>query len=171
MRKTVIACHLILISALVLADECIKSYLYFFRQDLMSECAGGVLHIHPTFNEYGTTMSMVFNLPYNETVFIIWNLVLLGLAGWIWKYSYDKLVAFKKKTIWLFPVDAWLAVGLGRIIERVFWEFTLDYIAVRNFGIWDTLDFYAISGGIGVVIMFLFLDKWKAKVIKNEENM
>ena len=81
------------------------------------------------------------------------------------------MVAFKKKTIWLFPIDEWLAVGLGRIIERVFWEFTLDYIAVRNFGIWDTLDFYAIFGGIGVVIMFLFFDKWRVKVIKNEENM
>ena len=47
----------------------------------------------------------------------------------------------------------------------------MDYIAVRNFGIWDTLDFYAIFGGIGVVIMFLFFDKWRVKVIKNEENM
>ena len=69
--KKVIGCHLMLIGALILADELIKSYLYFFRQDLMSECAGGVLHIHPTFNEYGTTMSMVFNLPHNKTVFVI----------------------------------------------------------------------------------------------------
>lgn len=161
--KKKISINFLVVAILITIDECIKKYIYFIRQGLTETCSGGIIHIHPVFNEYGTTMNMLSQTSHSKMGFVVWNLILLGVAVWLWNYSYRTLIAYKKSLVWLLPIDFLAAVGLGRIVERFCWEYTLDYIAIRNYGIWDTLDLYAMCGSLGCIVLFFALDRWKAQ--------
>ena len=151
MKKTDVL-HLSLIAILIILDEFIKYYIVHVIKAPLDVCngEGGLVHFHPTFNTAGNALSLRTGLEFSQGLFLMVACVgtVVMLYDWI-KY---------RNTAGVLVFDLVLAGTLGRVIERLFWSYTLDYIAVKNLAIFDLIDIYLFLGAAGAAVFLVYVD-------------
>ena len=101
-------------------------------------------------------MNLKFDINYNRFVFVF--MAVLGLFASILFLLY---VLFAREVysaaiyVILSPVF-FISGCMGRILERLIWGYTFDFIAVRNTGILDLCDLYLIIGCIALVMTAVY---------------
>ena len=110
-------------------------------------------------------MNLKFDINYNRFVFVF--IAVLGLFASILFLLY---VLFAREVysaaiyVILSPVF-FISGCMGRILERLIWGYTFDFIAVRNTGILDLCDLYLIIGCIALVMTAVYF-----QVCENERT-
>lgn len=130
------------------------NYYHYFDQT----CSGSrsLVHFHPEINEAGSFLNLKLGITYNESVFIV--MTAAGLFAGILFLLY---VLFLREVysavicVIISPVF-FISGCMGRLLERLIWRYTFDFIAVRNIGILDVCDLYLIIGCIALVITAIY---------------
>lgn len=121
-------------------------------------CSGSrsLVHFHPEINEAGSFLNLKFGITYNESVFI-----LMTVAGLFAGILFLLYVLFLREVysavicVIISPVF-FISGCMGRLLERLIWGYTFDFIAVRNIGILDVCDLYLTIGCIALVITAIY---------------
>ncbi len=145
---------LLLLCALSMSGMLVTSYI--LRQTslhLIGTCTGSdqFLHFHPAMNEAGSTLALRLGLPYARGLFIALCLVLSAGVALYAIYQTYLCRFYRVSTALCLPMGLLLGACLGRAVERVLWPYTLDFIAVRNLGIWDVGDVLLFLGALGLL--------------------
>ena len=130
------------------------NYYHYFDQT----CSGSrsLVHFHPEINEAGSFLNLKLGITYNESVFIV--MTAAGLFAGILFLLY---VLFLREVysavicVIISPVF-FISGCMGRLLERLIWRYTFDFIAVRNIGILDVCDLYLTIGCIALVITAIY---------------
>lgn len=130
------------------------NYYHYFDQT----CSGSrsLVHFHPEINEAGSFLNLKLGITYNESVFIV--MTAAGLFAGILFLLY---VLFLREVysavicVIISPVF-FISGCMGRLLERLIWGYTFDFIAVRNIGILDVCDLYLTIGCIALVITAIY---------------
>ena len=130
------------------------NYYHYFDQT----CSGSrsLVHFHPEINEAGSFLNLKLGITYNEPVFIV--MTAAGLFAGILFLLY---VLFLREVysavicVIISPVF-FISGCMGRLLERLIWRYTFDFIAVRNIGILDVCDLYLTIGCIALVITAIY---------------
>ena len=130
------------------------NYYHYFDQT----CSGSrsLVHFHPEINEAGSFLNLKLGITYNESVFIV--MTVAGLFAGILFLLY---VLFLREVysavicVIISPVF-FISGCMGRLLERLIWRYTFDFIAVRNIGILDVCDLYLTIGCIALVITAIY---------------
>ena len=130
------------------------NYYHYFDQT----CSGSrsLVHFHPEINEAGSFLNLKLGITYNESVFIV--MTAAGLFAGILFLLY---VLFLREVysavicVIISPVF-FISGCMGRLLERLIWRYTFDFIAVRKIGILDVCDLYLTIGCIALVITAVY---------------
>ena len=130
------------------------NYYHYF--DHTCSVSRSVVHFHPEINEAGSFLNLKLGITYNESVFIV--MTAAGLFAGILFLLY---VLFLREVysavicVIISPVF-FISGCMGRLLERLIWRYTFDFIAVRNIGILDVCDLYLTIGCIALVITAIY---------------
>lgn len=129
---------------------------YYHYSDHTCSASRSIVHFHPEINEAGSFLNLKLGITYNESVFIV--MTVAGLFAGILFLLY---VLFLREVysavicVIIFPVF-FISGCMGRLLERLIWGYTFDFIAVRNIGILDVCDLYLTIGCIALVITAIY---------------
>lgn len=117
-------------------------------------CTGSnaLVHFHPIINEYGSLLNLNIGLEYHFYLFVLECLLGLGMVLLFYFFQlYLRQHYHFHFAIWI-PTILLATACFGRLVERILWKYTLDFIAIKNLGIWDIGDVYLFVGCIGFMI-------------------
>ena len=129
---------------------------YYHYSDQTCSGSRSLVHFHPEINEAGSFLNLKLGITYNESVFIV--MTVAGLFAGILFLLY---VLFLREVysavicVIISPVF-FISGCMGRLLERLIWGYTFDFIAVRNIGILDVCDLYLTIGCIALVITAIY---------------
>lgn len=152
--------HILFVALLIWLDEFIKYYIVYIKKAPIDVCnsEGEWIHFHPTYNTAGSALSLKTSLDFSQVLFMLLAFV-VSLAMIYYWVKYRKLLDNDQKgTVFLLGFDIMLAGSVGRIVERIFWPYTLDYIAIRDMAICDLIDIYLFLGGIGILLVIFYIN-------------
>lgn len=132
----------------------VLNYYHYFDQT----CSGSrsIVHFHPEINEAGSFLNLKLGITYNESVFIVMTVAGL-LAGILFLLYVLFLREVYSAVICVIISPVFFISGcMGRLLERLIWGYTFDFIAVRNIGILDVCDLYLTIGCIALVITAIY---------------
>ena len=143
--------------------------------DLLNLCEGSekLIHFHPTINESGSFLNLKLDLEYDRLVFIIVNIGALGAATICFMYFLYLKGIYNTGDYVVMPMVLFIAGCLGRIAERIIWEYTFDYIAIKKIGILDLIDLYLVIGCVsllGITIVFQKMENTQTKKMCKQEK-
>lgn len=165
-EKKKLLLSLLLAVALVAVDELIKTAIFYFDKKTIGNCTGSdsLIHYHPVFNEAGSFLNIKFDVEYSYFVFLGINIVGLLLSVYMFCFLLQSRYLFRCSGIVYVPAAFFFAACLGRLIERIVWGYTLDYVAIKKIGIIDLIDMYLWVAGIGFVIAIIHIQMLEKKV-------
>ncbi len=148
--------HITFVLLLTLIDIVIKKYISATFADEFDQCSGGMIHFHPTYNTAGSFLNARFGVGFSQVLFEISLFIFIVILVKLWldleKECINKGYNFK----WMFTLDFFIAACLARAFERVGGRYTLDYLAIQNIGVLDTVDIYIAIGVIGVCMFGVY---------------
>ena len=129
---------------------------YYHYSDQTCSGSRSIVHFHPEINEAGSFLNLRFGITYNEPVFIL--MTVAGLfAGTLFLLYVLFLREVYSAVICVIISPVFFISGcMGRLLERLIWRYTFDFIAVRNIGILDVCDLYLTIGCIALVITAIY---------------
>ena len=145
-----------IIAFLIIIHIFVAYILNTYYSDSICSGSSSIIHFHPEINEAGSFLNLKFDINYNRFVFVF--MAVLGLFASILFLLY---VLFAREVysaaiyVILSPVF-FISGCMGRILERLIWGHTFDFIAVRNTGILDLCDLYLIIGCIALVMTAVY---------------
>lgn len=157
MRKQ-IGKHIIWIAFWIGLDQLVKYFLVYIKHVTVypQNSSKQLISFYPFYNVAGSFLSSAFGIPYSKTGFYVCAAVFTVLMAFCYVWVYRKLESYGMSKKIFFAMDLLLAGGWGRIVDKIFWKYTLDYIAIRYIGICDLLDFYATIGEISLYILLIY---------------
>lgn len=164
--------HGLFIFVLIVQDIVLKFYIVNMSKMEWNTCenSGQFIHFHPTYNTAGSFLALKLGTQISSTVFILLALFFSVIVAGVGMWCMGKLKDYQKEKLALIPFDILLAGTVGRVVERCIWQYTLDYIAIKNIAICDLLDIYLFVGAVGVGIVGVYIDYLKGKK-KNNYNL
>lgn len=139
---------------LLLFAVSVSYYLHGKYDDNIPVCNGSsqFVHFHPVINDSGSFLNLKLSLRYNQTIFIVFSL--LGATASLVLYCYLLFLCdmYQVKHIALIPSCFMFSACLSRAIERIFWTYTMDFIAIKHIGILDVIDCYLFIACISFII-------------------
>lgn len=168
-QKKSIGLTLILTLFLIGVDQLLKWIIFTFDRASIDNCNGSkfIFHYHPVFNEKGSFLNLKLNLEYNYPLFL--GITFMGIILCVYLLCYF----LKAKQLYcsgygiMLPVVFFLAACGGRLVERILWRYTLDYIAIRNMGILDLIDIYLVLGCAGLLMVACYIQWMENKLKKS----
>lgn len=145
-----------IIAFLIIIHIFVAYILNTYYSDSICSGSSWIIHFHPEINEAGSFLNLKFDINYNRFVFVF--MAVLGLFASILFLLY---VLFAREVysaaiyVILSPVF-FISGCMGRLLERLIWRYTFDFIAVRNIGILDVCDLYLTIGCIALVITAIY---------------
>ena len=162
-----------IIAFLIIIHIFVAYILNTYYSDSICSGSSSIIHFHPEINEAGSFLNLKFDINYNRFVFVF--MAVLGLFASILFLLY---VLFAREVysaaiyVILSPVF-FISGCMGRILERLIWGYTFDFIAVRNTGILDLCDLYLIIGCIALVttaVYFQVCENKQTRGMNREER-
>ena len=130
------------------------NYYHYFDQT----CSGSrsLVHFHPEINEAGSFLNLKLGITYNESVFIV--MTAAGLFAGILFLLYVLFLreVYSAVICVIFSPVFFISGCMGRLLERLIWGYTFDFIAVKSIGILDICDLYLTIGCIALVITAIY---------------
>lgn len=151
---------------LVILDETIKSLIWCYDGCAINNCGGSdrLIHYHPIFNEAGSFLNRKLDMQYNYLIFMGIGVIGMAFCAYLFWYFLKARQKYNCSSVVFVPVTVFLAACVGRVYERPIWDYTLDYIAIKNAGILDLIDVYLWVGGIGLLIANFYIQNKEKKV-------
>ena len=164
-----------LVVILIAIDQFAKHYIYNVHYNLIGTCQsnGKWMHIHPVFNKAGTYVSLRTGWSYDVRVVQVMLIVGLFAISYGFVFYAFKIRYYKKNGSLIVPFLFLIAAVLGRIIDRFFWEHTLDFISIRSIPVFNLIDSYGVIGvflGILCGLYFSVLDKRETQKMTIDEK-
>lgn len=167
-EKKILQLSVVLVAFLIMVDEIIKYVIYSFDNGAIDNCEGSssIIHYHPVFNEKGSFLNLKLDMEYHYILFL--GITLLGILFSMFLFFYLLKARQIHKCHYgiMVPAIFFLAACVGRLIERFFWQYTLDYIAIRKIGIMDLVDLYLVIGCIGLFGVACYVQSLENKLKK-----
>ena len=152
------------ISILVLVEQIIKLIINHNFLDLDVAIIPGLVYFSPLFNRDYSWINNLFDLGIGKIFHIIMVVLILVLLYLFYNYAFNKKL--KSKAFYL----SYLFIMSGAIcslIDKVFWDGSLDYIYLKGLFTFDLKDAY-ISMFVVIVIYMVFFDKQFVEFIEND---
>ncbi len=158
---------------LIVLDEFLKVFFVYIKKVSIDSCmvCEKIVHFHPCYNVSGSFLSAALGTPFSKVGFMICIMVFGASAGIFYIWLYKQLKLYQKSAAALYGADFMFAGAFGRLIERCFWEYTFDYIAIRYVGICDLIDIYLFIGIISTIILSIYLDFYLKKKYKKKKRI
>lgn len=134
-------------------------YLNRFYGNETYVCLGSekLFHFHPEQNTAGSFLNLKFQIGYSKVIFILLSAMCVPFFVWLLRY-FLRLKEFYGMGVWvaMSPVF-FISAILGRIADRLLWEYTFDFIAVKNVGILDMGDVYLLVGCAVLIVTAVYM--------------
>ena len=156
------------VAALILFDQGIKLFISgHFIMDQSIPVLPPVLYFFPTLNTNYTWVSSMMDISLSKWVYIAIVAVLLVLVLLFYRYLQNRL---PKNSI-VNTLFAFLFSGaLCSLLDKLFWNGSLDFIQFNYLFTFDTKDVY-ISVFIGLVLLFMVQNNKVLKQIGTRDVM
>lgn len=132
----------------------VSYYLHGKYDNNIPVCNGSsrLVHFHPVINDSGSFLNLKLGFMYRQTIFIV--ISLFGAAASFVLYCYLMYLCnvYHVKQIALIPSCVMFSACLSRAVERVFWTYTMDFIAIKHIGILDVIDCYLFIACLSFII-------------------
>lgn len=171
-EQRVICLSAVSVMILVIVDMLIKHYIMKYDANNIGLCAGSdkIFHYHPVYNEMGSYINLKLNLEYKRNMFVVLAFFASLFSLYMLYYLLKKKQIYCYSDMAIIPCVLFISACIGRLVERMRENYTLDYIAIRKIGILDLLDVYFVIGavGLGVILLRLeYLDKKRKTMLEN----
>lgn len=155
------------VAILVLADQIIKLYIYLNHMESNRDIIKGFLSFHPIFNRDYSWINSVFQFGVGRIFHII--LVFIIFIIIIICYDYIRARNHMTKVVWL-AFMLIISSAICSIIDKIFWNGSLDYVYLEGFFIFDLKDVYSSSFSV-LMILLLIINYKKIKDINDKKMM
>lgn len=123
-----------------------------------------LIYFKPTLNEDYSWINSIFNFGWSKLFHIVYILIGLFIFYYAFKYIYFKV----GKKSELEALEVFLFSGaLCSLIDKIFWNGSLDYIFLKGFFVFDLKDCYITA--FEVLVIILITKNWTN--ISKIENM
>ncbi|SUY46793.1 signal peptidase [Clostridium putrefaciens] len=123
-----------------------------------------LIYFKPFLNDKYSWMNSMLNLGIGRNLHVVLVLITLTLAYYGFKYYYNK--RGRNKIVKLVEIFLFSG-GLCSLIDKCFWNGSLDYIMIKNFFIFDLKDIYITI--FEVIVVFCAIKDWE-DVLKLDEK-
>lgn len=145
---------ILLTSFLLMIEQIIKLVINSKYLNVSEPILEPYLYFQPMFNRDYSWINSLFNFGVSKMVHIILVSVIIIFIVLVYKYlNYKKLNSKLISIAFAFL----LAGGMSSLIDKVFWDGSLDYIYVSGFFTFDLKDLY-IDTFIGLIILIFIID-------------
>lgn len=164
-QKKTIFILIICVGILVLIDIFIKEWIKKNDLQNIGKCSGSraLIHYHPVYNEKGSYINLITSLEYNRIIFLIIAFIGIIFGAFLLKYILKSKRRYGYNMVVIVPEILFIAAYVGRFVERIRGFYTLDYIAIKNVGILDLLDFYFVLGCVGIIVVSMYIQNIDTK--------
>ncbi len=149
--KTITKIQTFIILLLILLDQIIKTIVknyYGAKVPILFK----IIYFKPTLNKYYSWFASLLHLPINVFVHVVSNIIIMLLVYYAYKFYYYK----QKDNIFIRLTEIfWFSGSLSSLIDKVYWNGSLDYILINHFFAFDLKDVYLSFFQIGIFILIL----------------
>ena len=145
----------IMILVLVILEQTIKIIVkdYYGVKVLIIE---NILYFEPILNDNYSYINSLFNLGWSKAFHIIMVILVLFFSYYVFKYLEAKNI--KNSMINILKVFLFSGV-ICSLIDKIFWNGSLDYISLKGFFVFDLKDCYLTI--FEVLAIMLVIKNWK----------
>lgn len=129
---------------------------YYHYSDHTCSASRSIVHFHPEINEAGSFLNLKFDLAYSAPVFILLTISALFVGIVFLLYVLFLREVYSATILVIISPVFFISGCMGRLLERLIWGYTFDFIAVRDIGILDVCDLYLTIGCIALVITAIY---------------
>lgn len=142
-----------IVAFMILLDQGIKLYIMSWHMDKSFDILFGFVRFEPIKNIKYSWINSLFDLSLSKTVHIVYNILMLFLIILIYffirkMYNRDKLTEFMFLCI--------ISASICSLIDKVFWNGSLDYIQFKGLFTFDLKDVYITAFEVILVGMYVF---------------
>jgi len=153
------------ILVLIAVEQIIKIIIYYNFLERQFSILPPILYFSPVFNRHYSWFNSMFHMGIGKGVHIVFVLILVTFIYLFYRYLNDR--AWINKLI--NTMFAFLFSGaVCSLIDKVFWDGSLDYVLVKGFFTFDLKDVY-INIFNGLLIFSLITDNKSLKHLDDKQ--
>nr|MBO2494724.1 signal peptidase II [Clostridia bacterium] len=153
------------IFALVAVEQIIKIIIYNHFFERRFPILAPILYFEPMFNKHYSWFNSMFRLGIGKGIHIAFVLIIVVLIYLFYRYLNDRVGTNKM----INAMFAFLFSGATcSLIDKIFWDGSLDYILLKGFFTFDLKDVY-INIFNGLLIFSLVSDNKAIKQLEDKE--
>ncbi len=160
-RKKIKSMNYFISLFLLLFDQTTKILVFYTAPYNVNVSENSILSIHAVFNNYGNFANAKWQLGYFPYFFILINIVLIFLILFAYDFLKSRLCLGHNSKSYDFLWCLMLAGTLASFFDKVFWNYTLDFISIKNLAVFDLKDLYYIIGITGLIALIFRSDSKK----------
>lgn len=142
-----------ILAFMVLVDQAIKLYIYHYHMDKSLDLLFNFVRFTPKFNRNYSWLNNLFDLGIGKAAHIIINIFVLVLICLFFAYI-RKMHNCSRLTEFIFICV--LSGIICSLIDKIFWDGSLDYIQLRGLFTFDLKDVYLTVFEVAVIAMLIF---------------
>ena len=167
-QKKTLAIMLVLMMIMIGGSLLLSGYLRDKYSVSIDLCSGddSLIHFHPTLNQHGSFLNMRLDIAYVKPLFL--TLIIFGfLLAVLYAiyFLYLKQLYQAKWFVMLSPTFM-LTVCLARFVERLLWDYTFNFIAIKGIGILDMIDIFIIVALVGLIYSAVCFQQYEQNKIR-----
>lgn len=146
----------------------VSYYLHKKYEHTFFVCENGskLIHFHPLLNDAGSFLNLQLDVGYSQMLFIVCSLLGAMVSFVLYWYLMYLCNIYHMKYIVLIPACFAFSACVSRAIERIFWIYTMDFIAIRHIGILDIIDCYLVLACLSFIITAMVFSQEEKRVTK-----
>lgn len=153
------------IFALVAIEQIIKIIIYKNFLERQFPILPPILYFEPMFNKHYSWFNSMFQLGISKGLHIAFGLIMVILIYLFYRYLNDQVGSNKL----IHTMFAFLFSGaICSLIDKIFWDGSLDYILVKGYFTFDLKDVY-INIFNGLLILSMILHNKTLKELDDKE--
>ncbi len=163
--------RIILTVTFILLDQGIKLYIYNYIFEKKIEIIKNLIYFQPLFNRQYSWINSLFGLGLGKALHIILGIAVVGFMLYIFLYNYKKN---KESNLIDFTFIFMMSGAFCSLIDKIFWDGSLDYIYLNNLFTFDLKDIYIDISIILLVFVSIkhkdFFDLFEKKKSGDKES-
>ena len=139
------------IFALIILDQIIKLLVKKYY-GMKLPIFYNVIYFNPILNKYYSWFSVLLKIKINIIFHILFTISTIFLMYYFYKFCYYK---HKDDLIIRVTEILWFSGSLCSLLDKLFWNGSLDYILIKKFFVFDLKDVYLSFFQVGIFILVL----------------
>lgn len=135
-------------------EQGLKLYIHEYYFDANIKIVNNFLYLNPTFNRDYSWINSLFGLGISKGIHIAMVVFIIAMVISVYLFLRHSGITTKLVNI---AFSFILAGGLCSLVDKVFWDGSLDYIYVVNHFTFDLKDVY-VNVFLGLVILMFIFD-------------